>query len=303
MPDATTSRPTHAAPQLPRTLIEPLVRTALAEDFGRAGDISSAACIPVDATAQVQLRARERGVLSGSALATCTWQLVDPDVRLAWHKQDGDVLAPGDVIADVVGPTRALLGGERVALNFLGHLSGVASMTALMVAECAGTAARIADTRKTTPGLRAVEKLAVRHGGGINHRMGLDDAVMLKDNHLALAGGLTAALTNVRASIGHMVKVEVEVDTLGQLDELLTLSERPGQGADVVLLDNMSIEQLAAAVRQVRRRAPHMTIEASGNVRLETVADIAATGVDVISAGFITHSARCLDLGLDAVEA
>ena len=294
--------PAVPANPIPTTLLEPIVRTALAEDLGRGGDITSTACIPADARSTLHLRARETGVLSGAALATLTWHLIDPDVHITWHRHDADALAPGDVVATISGPTRALLTGERVALNFLGHLSGIASATARMVAECAGTPARIADTRKTTPGLRIVEKLAVRHGGGMNHRMGLDDAVMLKDNHLALAGGLRPALTAVRAQVGHLVAVEVEVDTLEQLHELIQVGQTLARSADVVLLDNMSLPQLREAVAYVRQHAAGMVIEASGNVRVETVRSIAETGVDVISAGFITHSAPCLDLGLDVVD-
>ena len=288
--------------QLPDVLLEPIVRNALAEDLGRTGDVTSLAVIEPGHTCHFQLRARTTGILSGCRAAELTWTLLNPQISVTWHRVDGDALNSGDLIADIVGDGVSLLSGERVALNFLGHLSGIASVTRRLVDAVAGTSARIADTRKTTPGLRSLEKAAVRHGGGMNHRYGLDDAVMIKDNHIVAAGGLTAAVQRARAYVGHLVKIEVEVDTLAQLDELLAISSRPGVGADVVLLDNMTPPTLSQAVATVRKSAPFMVIEASGTVREDTVRAIAETGVDVISSGFLTHSAPCLDIGLDEVR-
>lgn len=277
---------------IPDSVIEPLVRSALAEDLGRAGDVTTNAVIPADATATYEVRSREHGVVSGLQPALLAWRLVDAAVECTAHVPDGTRVAPGDLIATVSGGTRAILTGERVALNFLGHLSGIASETAKLVDAVAHTKARIADTRKTTPLLRALEKAAVRHGGGMNHRFGLDDAVMIKDNHVAAAGGITNALAAVREQVGHTVKIEVEVDTLDQLRELL------GQGADIVLLDNMTPQQLREAVELVDGS---MVTEASGRVNAQTVVPIAESGVDIISVGWITHSAPTLDVGLDAV--
>lgn len=277
---------------LPDALVEPLVRAALAEDLGRAGDLTTNACIPADAAARYEIRARADGVLAGLGPARLAWRLVDPEVTVESSLDDGARLTPGALVATVSGPTRAILTGERVALNFLGHLSGVATATATLVDAVAHTSARIADTRKTTPGLRPLEKAAVRAGGGTNHRFGLDDAVMIKDNHVAAAGGITEAVAAVRRHVGHTVRIEVEVDTLGQLRELL---EAP---VDIVLLDNMSLEELREAVALVDGR---MITEASGNISAATVTAVAETGVDIIAVGAITHSAPTLDLGLDAV--
>ncbi|MFZ5930934.1 MAG: carboxylating nicotinate-nucleotide diphosphorylase [Pseudomonadota bacterium] len=271
-------------------LYMPLVHIALAEDLGRAGDITSDSIIPEAATVRVTLRARQAGRLAGIEIAEAVFRTVDTRLRVEKFRADGDALAPGDVIAIIQGPARAALTAERTALNFLGHLSGVATATARMVAAVQGHKARICCTRKTIPGLRALQKYAVRAGGGANHRFGLDDAVLIKDNHVGVAGGVRQAIARARAHAGHMVKIEVEVDTLAQLEEALL--EKP----DIIMLDNMSNDMLVEAVRITAERA---ILEASGNVNLDTVAGIAATGVDLISVGALTHSSACLDLGLD----
>ena len=276
---------------LPDTLIEPIVRAALAEDLGRAGDVTSAACIAPDAVLTVAFAARQTGVVSGLACARRALAALDPRIAFETIAADGDALQAGTVLATATGNARAILSAERVALNLLGHLSGVASLTAAYVREVAGTRARIADTRKTTPGLRALEKYAVRCGGGMNHRFGLDDAILIKDNHVAAAGGVAAALTRAKAAAPHLMKIEVEVDGLDQLREALPL------GPDVIMLDNFSLKDLRAAVAIVAGR---VTLEASGGVNLSTVRAIAETGVDVISVGALTHSAPVLDSGLDA---
>ncbi|MGY4308206.1 nicotinate-nucleotide pyrophosphorylase (carboxylating) [Bradyrhizobium sp. USDA 4369] len=275
---------------LPSLLFEPLVRMALAEDLGRAGDITTDAIVPPERRASLQLRARQPGVIAGLDVARCAFQTLSPEVRMEIIRGDGGVVEPGDVIATISGPARALLTGERVALNFLCHLSGVASATASLVTAVKGTRAQIVCTRKTTPGLRALEKYAVRAGGGGNHRFGLDDAVLIKDNHIAIAGGIKPAITSARAHAGHLVKIEVEVDTLAQLEEVLAL------GVDAVLLDNMTPAELARAVAMTGGRA---ITEASGRITVETAPAIAAAGVDLISVGWITHSAAALDIGLD----
>lgn len=282
-----------SAPDLPPLsplLYLPLVRMALAEDLGRAGDITSDSIIPPAANVRVTLRSRQAGRLAGMDIAEAVFREVDARLKVEKHRRDGDALNPGDIIAIIEGPARGALTAERTALNFLGHLSGVASATARMVAAAAGHKARICCTRKTIPGLRALQKYAVRAGGGANHRFGLDDAVLIKDNHVGVAGGVRAAITRARAHAGHMVKIEVEVDTLAQLEEALL--EKP----DIIMLDNMSMDMLREAVRITAGRA---ILEASGNVNLDTVAGIAATGVDLISVGALTHSSACLDLGLD----
>jgi len=266
------------------------VEAALAEDLGRAGDITSAATIPASAAARVVIAARQPGRLAGLQLAAAAFQALDPAVSFEPEIEDGARLKPGDVIARIEGPARAVLSAERTALNFLGHLSGVATETARYADLIAHTSARICCTRKTTPGLRIFEKYAVRCGGGSNHRFGLDDAILIKDNHIAVAGGVEAALRGAKASAGHLVKIEIEVDTLDQLDRVIR------EGADVVLLDNMPPPVLREAVVRIGGR---MLAEASGNVSLDTVAAIAETGVDLISVGRITHSAATLDLGLD----
>ncbi|CAH2605595.1 putative nicotinate-nucleotide pyrophosphorylase [carboxylating] (plasmid) [Rhodovastum atsumiense] len=277
-------------PPLPLVMTEPLVRAALLEDLGRAGDITTDAIVPADATARVALVARQPGVVAGLDLALQAFRLIDPRIEVAVERPDGSTLLRGDVIATLAGPARGLLTAERVALNFLCHLSGVASATARIVAAVHGTRAAICCTRKTMPGLRAVQKYAVRVGGGSNHRFGLDDAVLIKDNHIAIAGGIPAALERARAHSGHMVKIELEVDSLAQLQEALDL------GVDAVLLDNMPPPVLREAVAMVGRRA---ITEASGRITPETAGEIAATGVDLISIGWLTHSATVLDIGLD----
>ncbi len=275
---------------LPAVMIEPLVRAALLEDLGRAGDLTSDAIIPAEATARAVLQAREPGVVAGLDLAETAFRLIEPRLRFEVLKADGARLQPGDDIAVVEGPARGLLTAERVALNFLGHLSGVASATVSIVDAIAGTKARVVDTRKTIPGLRAVQKHAVRLGGGANHRFGLDDAVLIKDNHIAVAGSLTTAVERARAYVGHLVKIEVEVDTLDQLREALAA------GVEAVLLDNMGPDVLREAVAMVAGRA---VTEASGRITPQTAPAIAASGVDLISVGWLTHSAKVLDIGLD----
>ncbi|CUX41141.1 quinolinate phosphoribosyltransferase (nicotinate-nucleotide pyrophosphorylase) [Agrobacterium fabrum str. J-07] len=275
---------------LPRLIIEPLVRNALLEDLGLAGDITSTAVIPADHRSVVVMAAREPGVIAGLDAAELAFQLVDPAIRMNRHIADGAAVAAGDIIATIEGPSRGLLTGERTALNFLGHLSGIASVTAKIVAGIAGTKASVACTRKTTPGLRTLEKYAVRAGGGINHRFALYDAVLIKDNHIAVAGSVREAIRRARQGVGHLVKIEVEVDTLVQLHEAME------EGVDAVLLDNMTPEQLREAVEMVAGRA---ITEASGRINPQTAAAIAATGVDLISIGWITHSAPVLDIGLD----
>jgi nicotinate-nucleotide pyrophosphorylase (carboxylating) len=274
----------------PALLVEPTVRAALEEDLGRAGDITSALTIPDGAMATARLAARKPGHIAGLNCAQIAFRLVDPSLRFTAEAADGDAVAPGALLATIEGPARSLLTGERVALNFLGHLSGVATATAALVKEVEGTRARIVCTRKTLPGLRILQKYAVRCGGGFNHRFGLDDAVLVKDNHIAAAGGIVPALSRLREGLGHMVKIEVEVDTLAQLEEVLAL------GVDTVLLDNMAPAMLRQAVAMTAGRA---TLEASGNVTLATVRAIAESGVDYISSGAITHSAPNLDIGLD----
>ena len=275
----------------PRGLIEEAVARGLAEDLGLSGDVTSAACIPATATATAVIASRGSGVVCGVDLARAAFMQIDPSLRIEIAIRDGDRARPGDAVMSIAGSTRSLLAAERVALNFMCRLSGIASATAGLVAAVAGTKAKIACTRKTTPGLRAFEKYAVACGGGVNHRFGLFDAVMIKDNHVAACGGdIVAAIAAARGAVGHLVKVEVEIDRLDQLDATLSA------GADVILLDNMNAEDMARAVERTAGRA---ILEASGNVSLSTVGAIAATGVDVISSGWLTHSAPILDLGLD----
>ena len=270
--------------------IEPLVRATLLEDLGRAGDLTTDAIVPVDIVATTVLTAREAGVVAGLDLAALAFRLVEPDIEVATRCPDGSEVSPGQVIATLRGPARGILTAERTALNFLSHLSGIATATKSMVVEVRAHKARIVCTRKTTPGLRSIEKYAVRAGGGSNHRFGLDDAVLIKDNHVAIAGGIRAAVERARAGVGHLVKIEVEVDTLAQLDEAL------GLRVDAVLLDNMTLEDLRRAVAMVGDRA---ITEASGRIAPATAAQVAATGVDLISVGWLTHSAPVLDIGLD----
>ena len=280
---------TEVAP-LPDLMLEPLVRAALLEDLGRAGDITTDAIVPDLARTRCVLRARESGVVAGIDLARLAFALVDPRLRVTVHRPDGAAIVPGDHIATVEGPARGVLTAERVALNYLSHLSGIASATARVVRAVEGTRTRICCTRKTIPGLRALQKYAVRVGGGANHRFGLDDAVLIKDNHIAIAGGVAVAIERARQAIGHLVKIEVEVDTLAQLAEALPF--RP----DAVLLDNMGPDLLAQAVSMIGGRA---VSEASGRVTPDTAPALAATGVDLISIGWLTHSVSVLDIGLD----
>ena len=277
-------------PPLPTIMIEPLVRAALLEDLGRAGDITTDAIVPAEARAATALVARQPGVVAGLDLALLAFRLVDPAIETTVERGDGSRVAPGDVIATVAGPARGILTAERVALNFLCHLSGVASATADIADAIRAHRTRVTCTRKTMPGLRALQKYAVRVGGGSNHRFGLDDAVLIKDNHVAVAGGIKPAIARARAAIGHLVKIEVEVDNLAQLEEALAI------GVDAVLLDNMSPETLRRAVAMVDRRA---ITEASGRITPQTAPAIAASGVDLISVGWLTHSAPVLDIGLD----
>ena len=271
-------------------LVEPVVRAALEEDIGRAGDITSDLTIPPDQRAKARIVARKPGTIAGLIAAECAFRLVDPETAFLGGTPDGSKVEAGTTLAVIAGNARAMLMAERVALNFAGHLSGVATATGALVDAVAGTKARIVCTRKTLPGLRTLQKYAVRCGGGFNHRFGLDDAVLIKDNHLVAAGGLKQAIERVRAGTGHMVRIELEVDTLAQLEHALAL------GVDSVLLDNMSIDDLSRAVALAKGRA---VLEASGNVTLATVRAIAETGVDYISSGALTHSVANLDLGLD----
>ncbi len=277
-------------PSLPTLMLEPVVRAALLEDLGRAGDITTDAVVPKQARAETALIARQPGVVAGLDLAALAFRLVEPSIEIKIDRPDGTRLKPGDQLATIEGPARGVLTAERVALNFLGHLSGVASATSTLVEAVKGHKARICCTRKTMPGLRALQKYAVRVGGGVNHRLGLDDAILIKDNHIAAAGGVRPAIEAARKSIGHLVKIEVEVDTLDQLKEALAV------GVDAVLLDNMGPEMLAEAVRLIDGRA---IAEASGRITPATAPAIAAAGVDLISAGWLTHSASVLDIGLD----
>ncbi len=278
---------------LPRILLEGPVRQALVEDLGRAGDLTSDATVNADQSGRVALVARDHGVVAGLDAALLAFELIDPALTIEVTLLDGAPLTPGSVIATVAGSARSILTAERVALNFVGHLSGVATATAGLVAAVAGTSTAITCTRKTTPGLRALEKAAVRAGGGVNHRFGLDDAILIKDNHIAFAGGITSAVQRARARAGHLVKIEVEVDTLDQLRELIDC------GVDAVLLDNMAPATLREAVGLVDGR---MVTEASGRITVATAPAIAASGVDLISAGWITHSAPVLDIGLDYLD-
>jgi len=276
---------------LPDLLIASVVRAALAEDLGRAGDITSQACVPADARLRAVFVARKAGVISGLACARLAISELDPTADFKAVVEDGARAGAGEKLAWVDANARALLAAERTALNLLGRLSGVASLTRAYVDAVENSGAMIVDTRKTTPGLRALEKYAVRCGGGVNHRFGLDDAILIKDNHIAACGSVGEAVRQARAAVGHLTKIEVEIDHLDQLDEALKY------GPDVVMLDNFGLADLAEAVRRVAGRA---VLEASGGVSLETIRAIAGTGVDVISVGALTHSAGTLDIGLDA---
>ena len=280
---------TDALPLLPAALVDRLVDQALDEDWQERGDITSQAVIPTEATAHAVIRAREAGVLAGLDLAEAAFRAHDSGLNVTRHKADGDRLAVDDDVVTITGSAQALLAAERVALNYLGHLSGIASTTARLVDTISDTKAKICDTRKTTPGLRAIEKYAVRAGGAANHRFGLYDAILIKDNHIAVAGGIAAALDAAHAQ-ANGVPIEIEIDTLAQFEEALA------SGAQIVLLDNMAPDMLRQAVALNKGRA---VLEASGRVSAETVLAIAESGVDYISVGALTHSARTLDLGLD----
>ena len=273
-----------------RLLIEPIVRAALIEDLGRAGDITTEAIVPREAVAEAEIVARQLGVLAGLDATLLAFELVDPGLCIERLCADGARISRGEVVARINGAAWGVLAAERTALNFLCRMSGIATETRRLADAIAGSKAKIICTRKTSPGLRALEKEAVRLGGGANHRFGLDDAMLIKDNHIAIAGGVRPALERARRHAGHLVKIELEVDTLDQLAEALAV------GVDAVLLDNMSPETMRQAVEMVDGRA---VIEASGRITVETAAEIAATGVDLISSGWITHSAPILDLGLD----
>ncbi len=280
-------------PPLPAIMIEPSVRAALLEDLCRAGYITTDAIVPADARTETALMARQDGVVAGLDFALTAFRLIDPAIEAIIDRPDGTRLAPGDRIAVIKGPARGILTGERTALNFLCHLSGIASATRGIVDAIAGTRAQVCCTRKTMPGLRTAQKYAIRVGGGSNHRFGLDDAVLIKDNHVAIAGGVRAAVERARAHVGHMVKIELEVDTLAQLEEAMRLR------VDAVLLDNMGPEMLRQAVAMVDGRA---VTEASGRIRPDTAPAIAASGVDLLSVGWLTHSPTVLDIGLDHLE-
>jgi len=283
--------------RLPEVLIEPVVRLALAEDLGRAGDVTAMACIPEGARMKAAFAARKPGVLAGIDCVRFAVLAMDPKASVDLRLRDGDAFDAGAVLAVVEADARAFLSAERTALNLVGRLSGVATLTRTYVEAVAGTKARIADTRKTTPGLRALEKHAVACGGGINHRFGLDDAILIKDNHVAVCGGVAEAVRRAKAFAPHLMKVEVEVDGLDQLGAVLALIDE-GAAPDVIMLDNFSLDDLCAAVARVAGR---IVLEASGGVDLTTVRGIAETGVDVISVGALTHSAPVLDIGLDAL--
>jgi nicotinate-nucleotide pyrophosphorylase (carboxylating) len=285
-------RPKPEAAVLPllRIQYEDTVRAALLEDLGRAGDLTTDGVVSANSRARASLAARGPGVIAGLDVGLCAFSLLDADVRITIDKPDGSHVQKGDRVALIEGPARAILTGERTALNILSRLSGIATTTAGMVKGVRGTKAHIICTRKTTPGLRTLEKYAVRVGGGMNHRFGLDDAVLIKDNHIALAGGIDEAVAGVRKRAGHMVKIQVEVDTLEQLEALIPLE------VDAVLLDNMDEAKMRRAVEMVDGR---MILEASGGITPDTVAKVAATGVDLISSGALTHSVKSLDLGLD----
>ena len=273
-----------------RLLVEPVVRAALIEDLGRAGDITTDAVVPAETMVEAVLAARQPGVLAGLEVALLAFELLDPALRIERRRADGEGISRGETIAQISGRARGVLGAERTALNLLSRMSGVATATRALADAVAGYTAKIVCTRKTTPGLRVLEKEAVRLGGGANHRFGLDDAMLIKDNHIALAGGVRQALERARRQAGHLVKIELEVDTFEQLAEAMEI------GVDAVLLDNMTPETLRRAVAMVDGRA---VTEASGRISLETAPAVAATGVDLISCGWITHSAPILDLGLD----
>ena len=281
--------------QLPNLIIEPMITRALSEDFGNSGDVTARLLVPESATGTLVMRARESGVIAGMQAAKLTFEIVDKSVAFDVVHATGETVSAGDIIARISGPSRSLLSAERVALNFLGRMSGIATLTQRYVSKVDGTGVRIAATRKTTPGLRALEKQAVLAGGGFTHRESLSAAIMIKDNHIALAGGVDAALSAIRKTADHMTKVSVEVDTLEQLEKVLTWAP------DVVLLDNMEPDTLKTAVKIVGKfDGSKPVLEASGGVNLQTVRDIAETGINVISIGALTHSAPNFDIGMDA---
>jgi len=281
----------HSEAFLSPLAIDEAVKRALDEDLGRAGDVTSVATIPESLRAQAVMVARQGGVIAGLPLAIATLQMLSPGIEIRAHVRDGATVAAGQHLLDIFGPARTVLTAERTALNFVGRLSGVATLTADYVGRTSGTTTRICCTRKTTPGLRALEKYAVRCGGGFNHRFGLDDAILIKDNHIAVAGGIRPVLERARSLAGHLVKIEIEVDTLAQLDEVLDTGL-----ADAVLLDNLNIASLRKAVERTRGE---LVLEASGGITLDTIAEIAATGVDYISSGALTHSAPNFDVAID----
>jgi len=271
--------------------IDDAVNRALAEDLGRAGDITTIATVPEETPARAVVTARKAGTISGLPVVAATLRRLAPNIEIVAHVRDGMTVAAKTELMTISGSARAILAAERTALNFIGTLSGTATATARYVRRIAHTKARVICTRKTTPGLRALQKYAIRCGGGFNHRFGLDDAVLIKDNHIAVAGGIRAVLERAKAAIGHLVKIEIEVDTLEQLQEVLDVGL-----ADVVLLDNMDVETMRRAVEMIGGR---LVTEASGGITLDTCAAIAETGVDYLSSGALTHSAPTLDIGLD----
>jgi nicotinate-nucleotide pyrophosphorylase (carboxylating) len=271
--------------------IEAAVTRALEEDLGRAGDITSIATVPEDAPGRAVVAARQSGVIAGLPLVEAAFRKLAPGIEIVPHARDGAAIQGGTKLMTVSGNARAILGAERVGLNYLGHLSGIATATAVFAKRIAHTKARVVCTRKTTPGLRALEKYAVRCGGGFNHRFGLDDAILIKDNHLAVAGGIKAVLRRAAEVAGHLVKIEIEVDSLDQLKDVLDVGI-----ADVVMIDNFDLDSMRKAVAMVAGR---LVIEASGGITLESAAAIAETGVDYLSSGALTHSVQNLDVGLD----
>lgn len=277
--------------RLPDLILEPMIRHALMEDLGQNGDVTTRAVIPADTVYDARINAREHGVVSGMQVAEIAFRLVDASLDVETLIADGQPCQPGDTLMTIRGRAASILSGERIALNFAGRMSGIATKTAGFVAETAGTSTRITCTRKTTPGLRIVEKQAVLHGGGFNHRFGLSDAILIKDNHIAAAGGVAEVLEAAKAHASHMMKIEIEVDTLEQLADVLAVG-----GADVVLLDNMDTPTLTRAVEMIDGT---LVSEASGNMKLDRIAEVAATGVNYISSGALTHSVSTLDLGLD----
>lgn len=271
--------------------IEPIIRNALLEDLGHGNDVTSENIISPDAQATAVMRARSRGVIAGTRIAEQVFLMVDPSLQTRRYVSSGDSVLKNKEILSIQGSAQSILAAERVALNFISHLSGIATATAAYVKEIEGTKAKICCTRKTLPGIRSLQKYAVLAGGGANHRFGLDDAILIKDNHIAIAGGIKAALDNAQSHSGHMMKIEIEVDTLQQLEEVLKHG-----GADVVMLDNMNAKELAQAIKMIDGA---LITEASGGITIENVGEIAQTGVDFISIGALTHSVMGLDIGLD----